>query len=31
MTPIDCVNRKSGYCLSSQHETFSFETKYEKF
>lgn len=31
MPPIYWVNRKSGYYLSSQHETFSFETKYEKF
>ena len=31
MSPIYWVNRKSGYYLSSQHETFSFEAKYEKF
>lgn len=31
MAPIYWVNRKSGYYLSSQHETFSFEAKYEKF
>jgi len=31
MPPIYWVNRKSGYYLSSQHETFSFEAKYEKF
>lgn len=31
MPPIYWVNRKSGYYLSSQHETFSFKTKYGKF